>query len=120
MVNEIIKNENSSEDIYSSIRSFVITAQHKVYAAVNTAMVVAYWEIGEQIYKASGENDRAEYGKNLLKYLSDRLTDCRVWQGLYGTKSASNASVLQLFPESAHAVCRIELVALPHTYEDSR
>ena len=49
MVNEIIKNENSSEDIYSSIRSFVITAQHKVYAAVNTAMVVAYWEIGEQI-----------------------------------------------------------------------
>lgn len=37
-------------------------------------MVIAYWEIGEQIYKACGENDRAEYGKNLLKYLSDRLT----------------------------------------------
>ncbi len=69
MDNEIIKAESNSEDIYTSIRSFVITAQNKVYAAVNTAMVIAYWEIGEQIYMACGENDRAEYGKNLLKYL---------------------------------------------------
>ena len=54
MDNEIIKAENNSEEIYTSIRSFVITAQNKVYAAVNTAMVIAYWEIGEQIYKACG------------------------------------------------------------------
>lgn len=37
-------------------------------------MVIAYREIGEQIYKACGENERAEYGKNLLKYISDKLT----------------------------------------------
>ena len=37
-------------------------------------MVNAYWEIGEQIYRACGENDRAEYGINLLQYISDRLT----------------------------------------------
>ena len=63
-----------SENVYKTIRTFVITAQNKVYSAVNSAMVTAYWEIGEQIYKACGENDRAEYGKNLLQYLSDRLT----------------------------------------------
>ncbi len=74
MDNELIKAENNSEEIYTSIRSFVITAQNRVYAAVNSAMVIAYWEIGEQIYKACGENYRAEYGKNLLKYLSDKLT----------------------------------------------
>ncbi|MBQ3918468.1 MAG: DUF1016 domain-containing protein, partial [Oscillospiraceae bacterium] len=34
--------------IYTSIRSFVITAQNRVYTAVNSAMVIAYWEIGEQ------------------------------------------------------------------------
>ncbi len=73
MDNEIMKAESSSEEIYTSIRSFVITAQNRVYAAVNSAMVIAYWEIGEQIYKACGENDRAEYGKSLIKYLSDRL-----------------------------------------------
>ena len=48
MDNEIIKAESNSEEIYTSIRSFVITAQNKVYSAVNTAMVIAYWEIGEQ------------------------------------------------------------------------
>lgn len=37
-------------------------------------MVQAYWEIGEQIYLACGENDRAEYGVGLLKYLSEQLT----------------------------------------------
>ncbi len=74
MDNEIIKAGNNTEEIYTSIRSFVITAQNRVYTAVNSAMVIAYWEIGEQICKACGENDRAEYGKNLLKYLSDKLT----------------------------------------------
>lgn len=63
-----------SENVYRNIRTSVITAQNKIYSAVNAAMVTAYWEIGEQIYKACGENDRAEYGKNLLQYLSDRLT----------------------------------------------
>ena len=74
MDNQIENRANNSEDIYTSIRSYIITAQNRVYSAVNSAMVIAYWEIGEQIYKACGENDRAEYGKNLLKYLSDRLT----------------------------------------------
>ena len=37
-------------------------------------VVTAYWEIGEQIYKACGENDRAAYGKKLLQFLSEQLT----------------------------------------------
>ena len=65
--------ENTSET-YSRIRNSVITAQGKIYTAVNSAMVQAYWEIGEQIYIACGENERAEYGKGLLKYLSEKLT----------------------------------------------
>ena len=35
-------------------------------------MVEAYWEIGRQIVEAQG--DRAEYGKHLMEYLSERLT----------------------------------------------
>ena len=65
--------ENTSET-YSRIRNSVITAQSRIYTAVNSAMVQAYWEIGEQIYIACGENERAEYGKGLLKYLSEKLT----------------------------------------------
>ena len=73
-MNEIEIFDNNGQETYRSIRNSVIAAQGKVYSAVNSAMVNAYWEIGEQIYKACGENDRAEYGKNLLQYISDRLT----------------------------------------------
>lgn len=51
-----------------------MSAQHRLSTAVNSAMVTTYWEIGEQIFKACGENDRAEYGKKLLEYLSEQLT----------------------------------------------
>lgn len=63
-----------TEESYKIIRNSVLTAQAKVYTVVNSAMVQAYWEIGQEIHKACGENDRAEYGKKLLEYLSEQLT----------------------------------------------
>lgn len=71
-MNEVTTNE--IKETYIAVRNSLISAQQQVYKAVNTTMVQAYWEIGEQIYKACGENDRAEYGKNLLQYLSEQLT----------------------------------------------
>ena len=63
-----------TEESYKIMRNSVLTAQAKVYAAVNSAMVQAYWEIGQEIHKVCGENDRAEYGKKILKSLSEQLT----------------------------------------------
>lgn len=37
-------------------------------------MVIAYWNIGKAVYEVCGENDRAAYGKQVLKYISERLT----------------------------------------------
>ena len=59
------KNQNA-EQTYHSIRNSIVSAQHRLSTAVNSAMVTTYWEIGEQIFKACGENDRAEYGKKAL------------------------------------------------------
>lgn len=72
--NSIIPVEATAKETYTKVRNSVITAQSRIYSAVNTAMVQAYWEIGEQIYLACGGNDRAEYGAGLLKYLSEQLT----------------------------------------------
>lgn len=51
----------------------MIEAQRQVYTTVNTAMVTAYWKIGKSIFEACGKNDRAAYGKQVLKYISERL-----------------------------------------------
>lgn len=65
--------DNKPEETYQSIRGCVLDAQKKLYSTVNTAMVTAYWEIGEQIYLACGENERATYGKQLLQYISQKM-----------------------------------------------
>jgi len=57
--------------VYDAIRTALADARTKAVNAVNTAMVQAYWEIGRRIAEAVG--DRAEYGKGLSKYLSERL-----------------------------------------------
>lgn len=62
------------EDVYRQVRGYVVHAQQKVYKAVNSAMVEAYWQIGKAVHEACGENDRAAYGKQVLKTLSERLT----------------------------------------------
>lgn len=74
IVDNQLPTTQNAESAYSTIRNCVITAQNKVAQAVNIAMVLAYHEIGEQIYIACGENDRAEYGKNLLEFISQKLT----------------------------------------------
>lgn len=71
---EQLKAIQNPEQTYNSIRHSIVRAQHKLSTAVNSAMVTTYWEIGEQLYKACGENDRAGYGKGLLRFLANNLT----------------------------------------------
>jgi predicted nuclease of restriction endonuclease-like (RecB) superfamily len=59
--------------VYEAIRAALADARTKVVVAVNSAMVGVYWEIGRQISEAVGE--RAEYGRRLLAYLAERLTE---------------------------------------------
>ena len=63
----------SDTQVYEAIRAALAEARTKVVASINTAMVGVYWEIGRQISEAVGE--RAEYGRSLLAYLSERLTE---------------------------------------------
>jgi predicted nuclease of restriction endonuclease-like (RecB) superfamily len=70
----VIRSINNDADIniYQGIRNTLAQARTKVFTAVNSAMVEAYWDIGRQIEEAVGE--RAEYGKGLLRFLADQLT----------------------------------------------
>ena len=73
-ISEIKENNLISQETYKTVRGYIVDAQKKVSVAVNSAMVMAYWNIGKQIYEACGENERAAYGKSLLHFLADRLT----------------------------------------------
>ena len=65
---------NTQNQIYGQIKEILINARERAYSAVNFAMVEAYWLIGKQIVEAQDGNERAEYGTQLLKFLSEQLT----------------------------------------------
>jgi predicted nuclease of restriction endonuclease-like (RecB) superfamily len=61
--------------LYSEIRSVLEQARSSAYRSVNLAMVRAYWRIGHLIVEHEQEGKtRAEYGKAVLKEVSERLS----------------------------------------------
>ncbi len=62
--------------LFERIVTILEDARGRVVRAVNTAMVTAYWLIGREIVEAvQGGEERAEYGKQVVENLSDRLTE---------------------------------------------
>jgi len=61
--------------IYSDIKQILENARSSAYRAVNFAMVQAYWNIGKRIVEEEQQGkERAVYGENLIKNISDFLT----------------------------------------------
>jgi DUF1016 N-terminal domain len=59
----------------SDIKLILSQARHQAYAAINSAMVEAYWKIGQKIVlEEQNGKERADYGKEILKTLSVELT----------------------------------------------
>jgi Pyruvate/2-oxoacid:ferredoxin oxidoreductase gamma subunit len=61
--------------IYERIRKIIEEARGNVARAINTEMVMAYWQIGRELVEDEQRGkSRAGYGKEVLKKLSDKLT----------------------------------------------
>ncbi len=70
-----IKKVDSPAEFYEDIIKILTQARNKVYAAVNVAMVEAYWNVGRRIVEEEQKGrKRAEYGSYLIENLSERLT----------------------------------------------
>ncbi|KAB1061467.1 PDDEXK nuclease domain-containing protein [Salibacter halophilus] len=93
----------TAEHLYDDIRKVIEQARSKAYRAVNQAMVKAYWHIGRLIVEEEQKGEeRAEYGKELIKQLAEKLT------GEYGKGfTPTNLKYMRQFYntfEKSHAV----------------
>ena len=76
MANEVAIIETRATQLAEKIEVLVTEARQKVASVANTAQVYTYYEIGRYIVEdEQGGKVRAEYGKGVLKRVSERLTE---------------------------------------------
>lgn len=76
MANEVAIIETRATQLAEKIEVLVTEARKKVSSVVNTAQVYTYYEIGRYIIEdEQGGKIRAEYGKGILKRVSEQLTE---------------------------------------------
>jgi predicted nuclease of restriction endonuclease-like (RecB) superfamily len=64
-----------SSELYDGIRLLILSARQKVARGVNLLQVHTNYEIGRRIVeREQGGADRAQYGKEVIKELAERLT----------------------------------------------
>ncbi len=67
---------NRAGSYIAEIKQILAQARQRAYAAVNTAMVEAYWLVGRRIVEEEQNGkERAEYGKEIIKNLSLELSN---------------------------------------------
>ena len=64
------------KDVYDEIRNLLKEARKSIVSNINTTMTKTYFLIGKRIVEEEQNgNERATYGKNLIKNLSKKLTN---------------------------------------------
>ncbi len=72
-----MKNEPSqpNHELFTDIRQLIEDARQAVSRTVNITVTMLYWNIGRRINEEVLQNERAEYGKQIVSTLSRQLTE---------------------------------------------
>lgn len=69
-----IHNPAVVDSFVSDVKAIIEQGRRQAYSSVNAIAIDTYWRIGERIVRQEqGGNDRAAYGKQIIKTLSDAL-----------------------------------------------
>lgn len=63
-----------SDILFQEIRHFIDTAKQRAAIAINAEITLLYWQIGKRIQTEILQGQRAEYGKQIIATLSQKLT----------------------------------------------
>ncbi|MFH1856972.1 MAG: DUF1016 N-terminal domain-containing protein [Candidatus Omnitrophota bacterium] len=73
--NKLVKRVGESQSFYERVRKIIEDARGNIARAINTEMVIAYWQIGKVIVEEEQRGKlRAGYGEEILKKISVKLT----------------------------------------------
>lgn len=103
-MNDLMISEQSG--LFKEISSLIEKAKKNVISTINREMVILYWSVGNLINTDIIRNSRADYGKQIIKELSHKLT-LQYGKGFNETNLRNSIKFAQIFPSSeiSHALC---------------
>ena len=72
---EITATPAQYQNLYADIKQLISEARSSVVKQVNQTLTVTYWQIGKRISVDILDSNRADYGKQVLRQLSQQLSD---------------------------------------------
>ena len=63
------------KSLFSDLAQIIEKGKQQAVAQVNTALTLTYWHVGKKINEHILNNERAEYGKEIVSMLSTQLVD---------------------------------------------
>lgn len=69
-----MKSIEKSKGIFKTVSTLIEEARKKLAATISEEMIILYWNIGQVIKKEIIKNERAEYGKQIVSLLSQKLS----------------------------------------------
>ena len=99
-------NEKSNIILLEDLRKLIDTARKSVAKTVNSTMTLLYWQIGKRIYTEILNENRAEYGKQIVINISEELT-LLYGKGWSPRQIRYCLQIAELFPEFKiwHTMC---------------
>ncbi len=64
----------NSQPLFGDIKTLLADSRQQVAVAINSAMSMLYWQIGTRINSEVLQQQRAEYGKEIVVSLARQLT----------------------------------------------
>jgi hypothetical protein len=100
------KTNQVARTLYTEIRSLIESTRGQVAQAVNSGLVLMYWQIGMLIRKNVLGEERAEYGKQIVQTLSAQLI-LEYGEGFSERNLAYMVRFAETFPRKGilHTVC---------------
>ena len=65
--------EKEMKPIISDIKTLIEQSRQQIAVSINATMTILYWQIGKRINSEVLQNQRAEYGKQIVATLSGQL-----------------------------------------------
>ena len=66
--------QETAQTLFSEIRQLIDAAKQRAAVAINAEITLLYWQVGDRIQTEILQRQRAEYGKQIIATLSQKLT----------------------------------------------